>query len=400
MSSRVHRLHPLWVIAGILVFSTTLRGTFTAVGPLLDVLRGLFGMGAGEAGFLITLPLLTFCIVSPFAALLAREYGLERALFIALIVMIGGIVIRSLGPSWGLFLGTALLGAGIAVGNTLLPSLLKRDFPDQLTKLTAIYSITMGLAAAAGSVVVVPLAQAFNWQISLAAFLVLPVASALIWLPQLRRHSRASAGTATPPHGGTVWQSALGWQVTLFFGVNSLIYYAVAAWLPSILAAQGYSPAEAGSLHGVMQLATALPGLLIVPIVRRAKDQRGLAVGLAASGLVALLGLQTAPFLAALWIALFGFGIGGAFILALAFIGLRTATAAQTASLSGMTQSVGYLMSATGPVLIGALHDKLGSWQPALITCMALCVVLALLGIGAGRSLHIGGTKPKFSTTN
>ncbi|MBN9336098.1 MFS transporter, partial [Devosia sp.] len=354
------------------------------------VLRDAFGMDAGEAGLLIALPLLIFCIVSPFAALLAREYGLERALFMALLIMTVGILIRSAGPSWGLFLGTSLLGAGIALGNTLLPSLLKRDFPSQLTKLTAIYSITMGIASAVGSAVVVPLAQAFDWQIALAAFVVLPVAGALLWLPQLGRHSRPSAGTATPPHGGAIWRSGLAWQVTLFFGVNSFVYYAVAAWLPSILVAQGFSLTEAGSLHGVMQLATALPGLVIVPVVQRARDQRGLAVALAGSGLVALLGLLAVPDLAIFWVSLFGFGIGGAFILALAFIGLRTTSAHQTASLSGMTQSIGYLLSATAPVSVGALHDLVGSWQPAIVICIVLCALLALIALGAGRNLQIG----------
>lgn len=389
MSPQAARLHPFWIIAGILLFSTNLRAPFTAVSPLLDVIRETFNMGASETGLLMTLPLLIFCVVSPFSAGLARKYGLERTLFIALIVMAAGILARSSGPSWSLFLGTCLLGAGIAVGNTLLPSLLKRDFPDQLTKLTVVYSITMGVASAAGSALVVPLAHAFNWQISLGAFLILPAMSALIWLPQLRRHSRPAAGTATPPHGGAIWRSGLAWQVTLFFGVNSFVYYAVATWLPSILLAQGYSPNEAGSLHAIMQFATILPGFVIVPLVKKAKDQRFLATGLALSGLASLVGLLFVPALAGFWVALFGFGIGGAFVLALAFIGLRTATSHQTASLSGMTQSVGYLMSATGPVLLGALHDGVGSWQAVLIVCMLFCVILALLGLGAGRSVHI-----------
>jgi len=389
MSRPSRRLHPFWIIAGILIFSTNLRAPFTAVSPLLDLVRETFTMGASEVGLLMTLPLLIFCVISPFSAGLAREYGLERTLFIALIVMAAGILVRSSGPSWGLFLGTSLLGAGIAVGNTLLPSLLKRDFPDQLTKLTVVYSITMGVASAAGSALVVPLAHAFNWQVSLGAFLILPVLSALVWLPQLRRHSRPAAGTASAPHGGAVWRSGLAWQVTLFFGVNSFVYYAVATWLPSILLAQGYSPDQAGSLHAVMQFATILPGFVIVPLVKKARDQRGLAAGLALSGLASLIGLLFAPALAGVWVALFGFGIGGAFVLALAFIGLRTATSQQTASLSGMTQSVGYLMSATGPVLLGAMHDAVGSWQPVLIVCMICCVMLALLGLGAGRLLHI-----------
>lgn len=392
MSSPSRRLHPFWIIAGILLFSTNLRAPFTAVSPLLDLVRETFSMGASEVGLLMTLPLLIFCVISPFSAGLAREYGLERTLFIALIVMAAGILVRSSGPTWGLFLGTCLLGAGIAVGNTLLPSLLKRDFPDQLTKLTVVYSITMGVASAAGSALVVPLAHAFNWQVSLGAFLILPVLSALVWLPQLRRHSRPAAGTASAPHGGAVWRSGLAWQVTLFFGVNSFVYYAVATWLPSILLAKGYSPDQAGSLHAVMQFATILPGFVIVPMVKKARDQRGLATGLALSGLASLAGLFFAPALAGVWVALFGFGIGGAFVLALAFIGLRTATSHQTASLSGMTQSVGYLMSATGPVLLGALHDAAGSWRPVLVVCMICSVMLALLGLGAGRSLHMSST--------
>ncbi|KKC38014.1 MFS transporter [Devosia epidermidihirudinis] len=394
MSASHRRLHPAWIIAGILVFATNLRGPFTAISPLLDTIRDTFGMGSSEAGFLITLPLLTFCIVSPFAGLLAREYGLERALFAALIVMAGGIALRSTGPSWALFVGTAVLGGGIAIGNTLLPSLIKRDFPSQITKLTAIYSVTMGVVSAVGSAMVVPLLYAFNWQVSLGAFLVLPIVSALIWLPQLRRHSRPSADTAAPPHGGPIWRSPLAWQVTLFFGINSFVYYAVAAWLPSILVDLGYTQGEAGSLHGTMQLASALPGLLIVPIVQRARDQRGLAVGLALAGLVSLIGLKLFPLIAIVWVSLFGFGIGGAFIVALAFIGLRTSSAQQTASLSGMTQSIGYLMSATGPVLVGLLHDATNDWSTVLMVCMAMCVVLAGVGLGAGRAIHIDTHRP------
>lgn len=386
-----HRhLHPIWVVAGILIFATNLRGPFTAISPLLDTLRGIFEIGASEAGILVTLPLLTFCVVSPFAGLLAREYGLERALFIALCVITGGIALRSMGPSWSLYVGTAVLGAGIAIGNTLLPSLIKRDFPNQITKLTAIYSVTMGVVSAAGSAMVIPMLHAFNWQASLGAFLILPILSALVWIPQLRRHSHPTADTAAPPHGGTLWRSGLAWQVTLFFGINSFIYYAVAAWLPSILVGQGYTQAEAGSLHGIMQLATALPGFLIVPLVQKAMDQRCLAVGLALSGVVALAGLQILPGAAILWVSLFGFGIGGGFILALAFIGLRTSSAHQTASLSGMTQSLGYLLSATGPILVGALHDATNDWSVVILICAALCVVLALIGLGAGRAIHIG----------
>jgi CP family cyanate transporter-like MFS transporter len=340
---------------------------------------------------LITLPLIVFCLVSPLAPRLARVLGLERALFLALGVMIVGIIVRAFGPLWALYLGTGILGAGIAVGNTLLPSLLKRDFPDQITRLTAVYAITMGVGSALASAVVVPLADAMGWRFSLGAFVILPLASALLWLPQLGRHSRPDRPT-TPQAAESIktWRSPLAWQVTLFFGVNSAVYYAVATWLPSILADAGFSSTMAGSLHGVMQLATALPGLFLAPLVRRSRDQRGIAAALAGLGLASITGLCLAPQWSVLWVAGFGFGIGGAFILALAFLGLRTRSADQTARLSGMTQSVGYVLSAAAPVLFGALHDKTGNWAPMLAICGLLCGLLVMLGQGAGRDTSLG----------
>lgn len=382
-------LHPLWIIAGVLLVASTLRGTFTGAGPLLGDIGQAFGLGASQAGFLITLPLLAFFVVSPFAARLARAVGLERAIFLALAAMIAGVAIRSAGPLWALYLGSFVLGAGIAIGNTLLPSLLKRDFPDQITKLTTLYAITMGVASAGASAVMAPLAQAFDWRLALATLIVLPLTAAVVWIPQLRRRSTPGAEAAAGVSGVSVWRSGLAWQVTLFFGVNSFVYYAVAAWLPSILTSAGASPEAAGGLHGVMQLGTAAPGLVLVPLVRRLKDQRALAAGFSLLGLVSLTGLYVAPGLAMIWVALFGFAIGGAFILALAFIGLRSRSAEQTAQLSGMTQSVGYLMSACAPVSIGALHDAVGAWAPALAVCGALCILMVGLGLGAGRDRQL-----------
>lgn len=383
------RLAPVWIIAGILLFAANLRGPFTAVGPVLDVIQKAFGIGAGAAGALITLPLLTFCLVSPFAAGLARRLGLERALFLALVLIGGGILARSVGPIGLLYAGTAVLGAGIAIGNTLLPSLLKRDFPDQIAKLTAVYALTMGLASGVGSAIVVPLTQAFDWQVSLGAFIVLPLAGALLWLPQLRRRTDPAAETAEAGKGRAIWRSPLAWQITAFFGVNSFLYYAMVSSLPSVLVAAGFAPEAAGGLHGVMQLATAFPGLVLAPLVRRMKDQRGLAAGLALLALTAILGLFLAPKLAVVWAAVFGFANGGVFILALAFVGLRTTTAPQTARLSGMTQSLGYMLSAMGPLVVGTLHDKTGAWSASLITCCLLCLVLAGLGLSAGRNAQL-----------
>ncbi|HEY4075075.1 MAG TPA: CynX/NimT family MFS transporter [Herbaspirillum sp.] len=384
-----HIVRPALLIIGILLIATNLRAPFTAVSPLLHVIRDSFGLNSLEGGMLITLPLLAFAIVSPFSALLAREYGLEKSLFGALLLIASGIIIRSGGPVWCLYLGTCIVGGGIAIGNVLLPSLLKRDFPHQITKLTAIYALTMGGAAALASVCVIPLASIFTWPRALDILVLLPLISAIVWLPQLRSHSAPAQGTATPPHGGLVWRSPLAWQVTMFLGLNSFVYYVAATWLPAVLTDAGYSFAEAGNLHGLLQLATAVPGLVLIPLVNRMKDQRAISFGMMLLAMIGLLGLMEAPAWAVLWTVLLGFGAGAALILGLAFVSLRATSPHQAAALSGMAQCIGYLLAATGPTLVGVIHDFTGNWSAALGMCAALCLVAAVLGLFAGRAVHV-----------
>lgn len=383
-----------WLIIGILLIATNLRVPVTAAGPLLNLLQAHFSFGAGTAGLLLTLPLLCFALVSPLSARIARDAGLERTLFAALLLIAAGIMLRSLGGVPALLIGTCVIGCGIAVGNVLLPSLLKRDFPHDMTRLTAIYALTMNSVAALGSVIVVPMADTVGWSWALSAFIVLPLVSMLVWLPQLKKHTPPSPVSAQAGRGGSVWGSALAWQVTLFLGINSLIYYVAAAWFPAVLTEHGYSAAEAGNLHGMMQLAGSVPGFLLVPLVRKMKDQVAIAAGTSACAVVGMLGVMLAPTWSVVWVPLFGFGSGAVFILGLSFVGLRVSNAHQAASLSAMAQCVGYLMAACGPFLFGKLHDALGSWQVALGTCAALAVLMGGFGMLAGRAGRVIGAAP------
>lgn len=139
----------------------------------------------------------------------------------------------------------------------------------------------------------------------------------------------------------------------MFLGINSLVYYVIIGWLPAILISRGYSEAQAGSLHGLLQLATAAPGLLIPLFLHHVKDQRGIAAFVALMCAVGAVGLCFMPAHAITWTLLFGFGSGATMILGLTFIGLRASSAHQAAALSGMAQSVGYLLAACGPPLMG-----------------------------------------------
>jgi CP family cyanate transporter-like MFS transporter len=380
----------LLLIVGILFIAATLRVTFTGIAPLLDAIRTEYQLTTAQTGLLTTLPLLAFGLVSPLAAGVARRFGIERSLLLAMIVICLGIGLRSLPSVAPLFIGTALIGCGIALGNVLLPGLIKRDFAGHVARMTGAYSITMGAAAALGSAMVVPLALAgFGWRGALLMLMVFPLLALFLWLPQTQRQAAAPITGSGAAHNRGIWRSALAWQVTLFLGINSLVYYVIVGWLPAILQSMGYSEAQAGSLHGLLQLATAAPGLAIPLILHRLKDQRGIAVLVALMCTISALGLWLLPGQAVIWTLIFGFGSGATMILGLTFIGLRANSAHQAAALSGMAQTIGYLLAASGPPLIGKIHDAYGDWHLPLIIVAVIALVMALFGALAGRAREI-----------
>ncbi|AUU05734.1 TPA: CynX/NimT family MFS transporter [Raoultella planticola] len=382
----------LLLIAGILLIASTLRVTFTGAAPLLDAIRADYGLSTAQTGMLTTLPLLAFGLVSPLAAGVGRRLGIERSLLVALVLICLGIGLRSLPSTALLFGGTAIIGCGIALGNVLLPGLIKRDFSQHVARMTGAYSITMGGAAALGSAMVVPLALAgFGWHGALLMLMVFPLLALLVWLPQTRKTATAPLTGSGAMHNRGIWRSALAWQVTLFLGINSLVYYVIIGWLPAILQSLGYSEAQAGSLHGLLQLATAAPGLAIPLVLHRLKDQSAIAVIVALMCAISACGLWFWPGQAVVWTLIFGFGSGATMILGLTFIGLRANSAHQAAALSGMAQTIGYLLAACGPPLMGKIHDANGDWQIPLIAVALISVVMALFGALAGRDREING---------
>ncbi|HEY3984002.1 MFS transporter [Cedecea sp.] len=382
------------LLLGILMIATTLRVTFTGAAPLLDMVRDALSLSTAQIGILTTLPLLAFAVVSPLAAGIARRFGTERSLFGALLIICAGIALRSAGHAAFLYIGTAIIGCGIAMGNVLLPSLLKRDFPGQVAKLTGAYSLTMGVAAALGSVMVVPIAlHGFGWSGAMLSLMVFPLLALIVWLPQLGSSTVMNLSGNPALHSRGIWSSPLAWQVTLYLGINSLVYYVIIGWLPSILISHGYNEAEAGSIHGILQLATAIPGLFVGLILSRLKDQRGIAALMALLWCMATLGLWLLPAFSIFWVSLGGFGSGAAMILGLSFIGMRTGSAHQAAALSGMAQCVGYLLAAFGPPVMGKIHDITGSWAIPLLGCALLSVVMGIFGAYAGRQKEIGAAE-------
>ncbi|WMM33218.1 CynX/NimT family MFS transporter [Shouchella clausii] len=378
------------LIFGIVLISLTMRSPLTSVGPLVGSIRESLGLSNTVAGLLTTLPLLAFALLSPFTPTLARRFGMERVLFCALVLLMMGIAVRSVSATISLFAGTVLLGLSIAVCNVLIPSLVKRDFSNNIGLMTGIYAVSMNLCGAIASGISVPLARnfGFGWNGALGVWGILALIAALFWFPRIRG-SHPSVVVTT--NGGVVrrslWRSPLAWTITLFMGMQSLLFYVLITWLPEMMTSRGLSEDSAGWMLSLFQMAT-LPVSFIVPILAgRMKNQRLLVTIMAVLFFVSLGGFYFGHHaLISLWTILLGIAGGCAFSLAMIFLSLRTKDAYDAASLSGMSQSVGYLLAASGPILFGFLHDVTAGWNLPLLLLFFVSAMLFLCGLGASKN--------------
>ncbi|MBP2239505.1 CP family cyanate transporter-like MFS transporter [Cytobacillus eiseniae] len=396
---RVQKSAAIWLfIVGIIFIATNLRSPLTSVGPLVGFIRDQLHISNTLAGMITTLPLLAFAFFSPIVPILGRKFGVERIILVSIIVLTFGIILRSLAGVTSLYIGTAIIGIAISICNVLLPSLIKREFPKRIGLMTGVYSISMNVFGAIASGISVPIAigLGFGWQGALGIWGILSFISILFWLPQMKRHKEheASVQNQTATSTVNIWRSSLAWQVSLFMGLQSMVFYVLIAWLPEILMQKGLSTDQSGWLLSIMQLAL-LPFTFIVPIIAgRMSSQRKLVSITSSLFLIGTLGLlYGSSNLIALWVILLGIGGGFAFSLAMMFFSLRTENAQDAAELSGMAQSVGYLLAATGPALFGYIHDVTNSWTFPLLILVGASVLLFIFGQGAARNQSITSNK-------
>lgn len=379
------------LVVGVMLIAANLRAPVTGIAPMIDLISQSFHLSATQAGLLTTLPLIAFALFAPPSAYLSKKLGIEYTMLLALIFIMCGLVTRSLGSVNSLYLGTVLIGVGVSIGNVLLPIVVKRDFPMKVALMTSSYVLAMGIASASASAFSIPLANdyQFGWQGSLAALAILTVIAIIFWFPQLTHNSKPN-DTSDDQSSTNLWHKGLAWQVSLYLGLGSFFTYTMTAWLPSLLIQSGYHSEEAGVIHGVFQIGTALPGIFLIPLVAKLYDQRLPAFGICSVAGFCSVGLWLFPQYSYVWSLLLGLCSGAWFILGLSFISFRTKNPAQATSLSGMAQFIGYLLAAVGPMLAGYLHGIQNDWGEMMIMIVVICSTSAFIGlfVGKRRTIH------------
>ncbi|MBB3562103.1 CP family cyanate transporter-like MFS transporter [Rhizobium sp. BK512] len=376
--------------ASLVLIAFNLRPVFSSASALLPEIRGELGLSPLGASLLTTLPVVCLGAFSSLAPRLAQRIGTERTLLGVLLLLTLGTALRGFSSVPLLFFGTALAGAAIAVGNVLLPGLVKRDFAANTALMTGLYTMALCAGAASAAGLTLPIEHALGGSLdgALSVWALPALLVGLIWLPQVFASSRQARRSGFRVEG--LWRDKLAWQVTLFMGLQSALAYCVFGWLVPILRERGLDGIVAGGIVSVSVMVQAAACLFVPHIAVRGKDQRLINVTLCAFAVVALLGLLFAPLSTVwIWAVLQGIGQGGLIAAAMTAIVLRSRDPHVAAHLSGMAQCVGYLLAAVGPFIVGLIRGWTGSFAWCAVLFVALGLGAAFNGWRAGRALHV-----------
>lgn len=396
------RAYRIILMCGIIFASFNLRPAISSVGPLIGLIKEDYQLENWEAGFLTTLPLIAFALLSPLVSQFGARFTNEVAVLAGMILLVLGMFVRSTPLVAMLFIGTLIAGAGIAVLNVLIPAIIKHKFPLKVGLMTGVYSTTMGVVAGTASGVSIPFATRWGWRMSLLFWVIPALIGVFFWAYIARKErrkqkdasrSKRNLESSKPAFASNkrIWSSPLAWQMAMFMALQSFIFYVTLSWLPTILESRGYSPSGAGWMLSFMQL-IGLPASFLIPVLAgRLKSQRGIVVGLCTGmffGFTTLL-IGTSPAMMTAGTAVIGLSVNGNFALALTFFGLRARNVSDASALSGMAQSLGYLFSALGPVLIGLLFDVTGTWKWPIATQLMAVGLLLVFGLFVGQDRHV-----------
>lgn len=379
----------------VIVVSTNLRSPITAVGPVLGQISEDLQLNSFQSSLLTAIPLFMFASCSVAVSRYSHIQGMHRFLLFGLVVLSAGIILRVWGNIPMLFMGSFLIGLGICVGNVVTPGYIKTNFPKQIGLMTGIFAVAMNLTAAFASGFSLRLGEwtGLEWRGSLGVWVILALLSLMaVFFDSLssKKVSRITENKQGTNGIGHIFRSRLAWYISLFMGIQSLVYYSLISWLPKVLVDYGMPSKDTGWLLFLIQIAM-IPIMFIGPILaNRMKDQR-LMASLVAIGMLGSIFIFCHYKLQGMYAAaiLLGLSNGLSFSLSILFFTLRARSTANAIKISGMAQSVGYLIAAFGPPVFGKLHEIDATWNFSFYFLAGSILLLLFAGWKAGEDRYV-----------
>ncbi|MER7534948.1 MFS transporter [Streptomyces sp. NPDC097704] len=381
------------VAVGLVLAALNLRPAITSLGALLEEVSADLHMSGSVAGVLTSVPPLCFAVFGITAPRLARRFGPAAVVCAGMAAIFTGLILRPFATGTPAFLAASALALmGIAVSNVLMPVIVKRYFPDRVGSMTGLYSMALALGTSIAAAATVPMTDALggDWRLGLGVWAALAALAVLPWLPLLRDRAAdavlpAAPAAAPQAPAPRITRSRTAWALGVFFGLQATGAYITMGWMPQIFRDAGVPATTAGVLLAVTMV-MGVPLAFVIPrLATRMKNQGPIVVALGLCGLTGYTGLFLAPASGAwVWAVLLGVS-NCAFPLALTMIGMRSRTGAGVVRLSAFAQSVGYLISIPGPLLVGVLYQHSGGWGLPIALMGGLMVPQMIVGSLAGR---------------
>ncbi|HLR42078.1 MAG TPA: MFS transporter [Pseudogracilibacillus sp.] len=388
---------------GVIIAAFNLRPAITSVGPLLGLIRDDIGFPNWGIAFLTSMPLIAFAIMSPLAPKLAHRTSNEFALVTGLFILMIGVSLRSISIVFFLFTGTLLIGFGIAVINVLLPGVIKGNFPTKVAIMTSLYTTSMSLFATVGSAVSIPGAEGakLGWQIALLIWIIPAILGFLLWGIIVKKKGIKQNGPSflqEEKRRPKIWQDGFAWMIALFMGFQSALFYIMISWLPEMLINQGMSAVNAGFMLSLFQVVGIPVSFMMPMIAMRFVNQSKIVLIVNAIFVLGVIGFLIETNLAFTMIAVLLAGIGSSanFALSLLFLSIRAQNAEAASQLSGMAQSIGYIIAAFGPIVIGYIFDLTNNWNDALYLVLFILLIVSFFGFKAGKNKYVLGGKDRI----
>ena len=384
-------------MVAILLLAFNLRLAVSSVPPILADL----GLGQTGQSLLVTTPVLCFGLAALAAPWLRRRLGQEQLLLAVLAALALGLVIRAVWPEWGLFPGTLVAALAVALMNVVVPAVVRGKFAGHAAAMTSAYTVSLSVGAGLAAGLTVPiLHDTGSVNLALGVWALPAGLAFVVWLTQISNgwltptQPMTASGTPTKPMI-SVWSSPVAWRVTVFFGLQSLVYYAILSWLPSIYRAKGDSPASAGLLLAVLATIGIVGNLAGPALASRTSDQRAAVIVSILITAVGVLGVLLGPLsTAVLWVCILGIGTGATFPVTLLLVVVRSPDAATAVRLSAMAQGTGYVIAAIGPLALGLVRSISGSWTIPLLLVLGVLALEIPAGLGAAWTRLVGADAP------
>jgi CP family cyanate transporter-like MFS transporter len=382
----------IWALIALVFISLVLRPPVAAIGPLVPQLISVEGLSYLEVGILTSISVVCFGLGAFAGPWLVKRMGLNKAMMLVLLALVGSMALRLVGGFPLLLSCTIVIGLAIAMGNVLIPTVVREQFPKKIELITGVYVTLLAISASLAATIAVPTSEVFgSWRGALAVWIVPAVLAIFFWFPISRTKSEDAVVTAEThdEERKAVLRSPLTWAIVGFFGLQSTGFYAVLNWLPSLLVDRGMSEVEAGGLLGLTTFVGVPTGFLISLVIRKLKSLSLISVLVSSLTLTGLLIIWLNHDLVLIGCLIMGFGFAATFPLSLTMIGTSASTATQTTQLSSLAQGWGYLIAATGTFMFGELRRLTGNWDASLWMLALMTLVQLLSGYLAGRDRHI-----------